>query len=66
MSDAQRIVGSAYAGAYAPREFRRLVALAEAGRLDLLSMVSRRISRQEINDAFRAMEAAEVIRSVIV
>jgi Zn-dependent alcohol dehydrogenase len=29
-------------------------------------MVSRRIKLDEINDAFRAMEAGEVIRSVIV
>jgi Zn-dependent alcohol dehydrogenase len=29
-------------------------------------MVSRRIKIDEINDAFRAMEAGEVIRSVIV
>jgi Zn-dependent alcohol dehydrogenase len=29
-------------------------------------LVSRRIKIDEINDAFRAMEAGEVIRSVIV
>jgi Zn-dependent alcohol dehydrogenase len=29
-------------------------------------MVTRRISLGEVNDAFRAMEAGEVIRSVIV
>jgi Zn-dependent alcohol dehydrogenase len=29
-------------------------------------MVSRRISLDEVNDAFRDMEAGEVIRSVIV
>jgi Zn-dependent alcohol dehydrogenase len=28
-------------------------------------MVSRRIKLDEVNDAFRAMEAGEVIRSVI-
>jgi Zn-dependent alcohol dehydrogenase len=38
-----------------------------AGRrcLDIGSMVSRHISLDEVNDAFRAMEAGEVIRSVI-
>jgi hypothetical protein len=38
----------------------------ETGRLDLNAMVSRRIKLDEINDAFRAMQAGEVIRSVIV
>ena len=40
--------------------------LVETGRLDIGSMVSRRIKLDEVNDAFRAMEAGEVIRSVIV
>jgi S-(hydroxymethyl)glutathione dehydrogenase/alcohol dehydrogenase len=66
MIDAKRILGSLYGGAFAPREFPRLVSLIETGRLDLSSMVSRRIPLQEINDAFQAMEAGEVIRSVIV
>jgi S-(hydroxymethyl)glutathione dehydrogenase/alcohol dehydrogenase len=66
MMDAKRILGSLYGGAFARREFPRLVSLVETGRLDLSSMVSRRIPLQEINDAFRAMEAGEVIRSVIV
>jgi S-(hydroxymethyl)glutathione dehydrogenase / alcohol dehydrogenase len=38
----------------------------ETGRLDLNAMVSRRVKLDEINDAFRAMQAGEVIRSVIV
>jgi Zn-dependent alcohol dehydrogenase len=38
----------------------------ETGRLDIAAMVSRRIKLDEVNDAFRAMEAGEVIRSVIV
>jgi S-(hydroxymethyl)glutathione dehydrogenase / alcohol dehydrogenase len=66
MSDAKRILGSMYGGALARREFPRLISLVETGRLDLTPMVSRRISLQEINDAFRAMDAGEVIRSVIV
>ena len=43
-----------------------LVNLVEQNKLDLGSMVSRRIKLDEINDAFRAMQAGEVIRSVIV
>ena len=42
-----------------------LVALAETGRLDLASMVSRRIALSEVNDAVAAMEAGTVVRSVI-
>lgn len=48
------------------RDFPRLVALAETGRLDLASMVTRRIALDAVNDAFRAMDAGEEIRTVIV
>ena len=48
------------------RDFPRFVQLVETGRLDIGSMVSRHIKLDEVNDAFRAMEAGEVIRSVIV
>ena len=48
------------------RDFQRYVDLVDTGRLNVADMVSRRIKLEEINDAFRAMEAGEVIRSVIV
>ena len=48
------------------RDFPRYVALAETGRLDLASLVTRRIALAEVNDAFRAMQAGEEIRTVIV
>jgi S-(hydroxymethyl)glutathione dehydrogenase/alcohol dehydrogenase len=48
------------------RDFPRLVALAENGRLDIASMITRRIDLDAINDAFRAMDAGEEIRTVIV
>jgi S-(hydroxymethyl)glutathione dehydrogenase/alcohol dehydrogenase len=48
------------------RDFPRFVELAETGRLDLGALVSRHIHLDEVDDAFRAMEAGEVIRSVIV
>jgi S-(hydroxymethyl)glutathione dehydrogenase/alcohol dehydrogenase len=64
--DAKKIVVSLYGAAQVRRDFPRLVSLIETGRLDLGAMVSRRISLDEVNDAFRAMEAGEVIRSVIV
>ena len=47
-------------------DFPRLVELAETGRLDIASMVTRQIALDELNDAFRAMEAGEEIRTVIV
>ncbi len=34
--------------------------------LDIGSMVSRKIKLEQVNEGFRAMEAGEVIRSVIV
>jgi S-(hydroxymethyl)glutathione dehydrogenase/alcohol dehydrogenase len=64
--DEKRLLGCVYGSAQVKRDFHRFIALTETGRLDLGSMVSRRISLDEINDAFRAMQAGEVIRSVIV
>jgi S-(hydroxymethyl)glutathione dehydrogenase/alcohol dehydrogenase len=64
--DAKRIHGSVYGSAQVRRDMARLIALIEAGRLDLGTMVSRRINLDEIQDAFTAMDAGEVIRSVIV
>ncbi len=63
---AKRIVGCNYGSTRPRRDFPRYVQFAETGRLDLASMVTRRISLDQVNDAFRAMEAGEVIRSVIV
>ena len=48
------------------RDFPRYVALAETGRLDIASMITRRIGLDDVNDAIRAMDAGEVIRTVIV
>ena len=57
--------GSMYGSANVRIDFDRLLRLWKAGKLDLESMISRRIQLDEINDAFRAMQAGEVIRSVI-
>ncbi|MGH9050014.1 MAG: Zn-dependent alcohol dehydrogenase [Acidimicrobiia bacterium] len=64
--DEKKLLGCVYGSSQVRRDFPRFVSLAETGRLDLGSMVSRRIKLDEVNDAFRAMEAGEVIRSVIV
>jgi S-(hydroxymethyl)glutathione dehydrogenase/alcohol dehydrogenase len=61
----KRILGCMYGSAQVRRDFPRFVSLAETGRLDLGTMVSRRVHLHEVNDAFRAMEKGEVIRSVI-
>ena len=47
------------------RDLPRFVDLIETDRLDISSMVSKTIKLEGVNDAFRAMEAGEVIRSVI-
>jgi S-(hydroxymethyl)glutathione dehydrogenase/alcohol dehydrogenase len=62
----KKLLGCIYGSAAVRRDFPRFIALTETGRLDLGSMVSRRIKLDEVNDAFRAMQAGEVIRSVIV
>jgi len=62
----KRLLGCVYGSAQVRRDFPRFVQLVETGRLDIGSMVSRRIKLDEVNDAFTAMKAGEVIRSVIV
>jgi S-(hydroxymethyl)glutathione dehydrogenase / alcohol dehydrogenase len=64
--DEKKMLGCLYGSAQVRRDFPKLVSLVETGRLDIGSMVSRRIKLDEVNDAFRAMEAGEVIRSVII
>jgi S-(hydroxymethyl)glutathione dehydrogenase/alcohol dehydrogenase len=66
MVDAKRIQGSVYGATDPARDFPRMVALQQAGQLDLERLVTRRIALDEVNDAFRAMTAGEVARSVIV
>ena len=63
--DQKTIKGSKYGSAQVRRDFPRFVELIETGRLDTSSMVSKKIKLDDVNDAFRAMEAGEVIRSVI-
>ncbi len=61
----KRLLGCVYGSAQVRADFQRLVDLVETGRLDLGSMVTARIGLDDVNDAFRAMQAGEVIRSVI-
>jgi S-(hydroxymethyl)glutathione dehydrogenase/alcohol dehydrogenase len=64
--DAKEIRVSNMGSSQIRHEFPRLVSLVESGRLDLASMVSRRIRLDDVNDALREMERGEIIRSVIV
>lgn len=57
--------GSLYGSSNVRTFMPELLALWKAGKLDLESMITRRIKLAEVNDAFRAMQAGEVIRSVI-
>lgn len=61
----KKLLGCVYGSAQVRWDFPRFIGLVETGRLDLGTMVSRRIALDEVNEAFRAMEAGEVIRSVI-
>jgi S-(hydroxymethyl)glutathione dehydrogenase/alcohol dehydrogenase len=57
--------GSYYGTANIRRDFPRLLKLWRAGQLDLEGMITRRLTLDDINDAFVAMQAGDVIRQVI-
>ena len=62
----KRLAGSVVGGAQILRDFPRFVHLAESGKLDLGSLVSKRITLDEINDGIASLERAEGVRTVIV
>ena len=62
----KRLAGSKVGGAQILRDIPRFVRLAESGQLDLGSLVSRRISLDEVNDGIEALDQAEGVRTVIV
>jgi S-(hydroxymethyl)glutathione dehydrogenase/alcohol dehydrogenase len=62
----KRLIGSLYGSVQIREHFPLLVEFAERGKLDIASMISRRISLDDVNEAFAAMEAGEVVRSVII
>ena len=65
MVDAKRLQGCIYGATDPQRDFPKMVELAKAGALDLERLVTRRIGLEEVNEAFDAMKAGEVARSVI-
>jgi S-(hydroxymethyl)glutathione dehydrogenase/alcohol dehydrogenase len=66
MVGAKTLRGCVYGSTDPARDFPEIVRLQQAGRLDLDALVTRRIGLDELNDAFRAMQAGEVARSIIV
>jgi S-(hydroxymethyl)glutathione dehydrogenase/alcohol dehydrogenase len=62
----KRLVGSKVGDAQILRDFPRFVRLAEAGMLDLGSLVSRRIKLDEVNDGITSLHRADGVRTVIV
>jgi S-(hydroxymethyl)glutathione dehydrogenase/alcohol dehydrogenase len=62
----KRLAGSVLGGSQILRDMPRFIRLAESGQLRLESMVSRRISLDEINLGVELLERAEGIRTVIV
>jgi S-(hydroxymethyl)glutathione dehydrogenase / alcohol dehydrogenase len=61
----RRIAGASFGGAKGRDRVPELVDSYMAGDLDLESLVTRRVSLDEVNDAFEAMERQEGIRTVI-
>ena len=62
----KRLAGSVVGGAQILRDFPRFVQLAEAGKLDLRSMISHRIKLDEINHGIDLLTRAEGVRTVVV
>jgi S-(hydroxymethyl)glutathione dehydrogenase/alcohol dehydrogenase len=57
--------GTYYGSANIRRDFPKLLDLWRSGQLDLEGMITRRLTIDQINDAFTAMQSGEVIRQVI-
>ncbi|WP_426574467.1 Zn-dependent alcohol dehydrogenase [Aquihabitans sp. McL0605] len=62
----KRIQGSVVGGAQILRDIPRFIRLAESGRLDLESMVSRRIGLAQINEGIDLLRQADGVRTVVV
>jgi S-(hydroxymethyl)glutathione dehydrogenase/alcohol dehydrogenase len=61
----KNLKGTYYGSANIRRDFPRLLDLWRNGRLNLDGMITRRLSIDDVNDAFDAMSSGEVIRQVI-
>ncbi|MFD0682957.1 alcohol dehydrogenase catalytic domain-containing protein [Actinomadura fibrosa] len=63
--DGKSLKASLYGGCDLKRDIPLFVDLWRAGRLDIDSLISRRIRFEELNDAVRALEGGDVIRQVV-
>ena len=61
----KRFAGSVVGGAQILRDFPRFIHLAESGRLDLGSMVSHRLSLDDINEGIDLLTKADGVRTVV-
>jgi len=62
----RRVQGGSFGGARGRTDVPRLVEMSLAGKIDLGSFISHRLSLDQVNDGFELMEAQDGIRSVIV
>jgi S-(hydroxymethyl)glutathione dehydrogenase/alcohol dehydrogenase len=65
MRQAKSLVGCAYGSARPQVDFPRIVDLYMEGKVKIDDLITRRYPLDEINEAFRAMEASEVARSIL-
>jgi S-(hydroxymethyl)glutathione dehydrogenase/alcohol dehydrogenase len=65
-SSEQRILGCMYGSCNPPVDFPRILGLHRRGRLDLDSVVSRRIPLEQVNEAFATMAGGEGVRTVVI
>jgi S-(hydroxymethyl)glutathione dehydrogenase / alcohol dehydrogenase len=63
--DEKTLRGTYYGSANIRRDFPRLLALWRSGQLDLEGMITRRLTLDDVNDAFDALSSGDVIRQVI-
>ncbi|MGH2938185.1 MAG: Zn-dependent alcohol dehydrogenase [Solirubrobacterales bacterium] len=61
-----RVLGCNYGSCNPAIDFPRILALYRRGRVDLDSMITRRISLEQVNEAFEEMAAGQGIRSVVI
>lgn len=65
MRNAKSLVGCNYGSTRPQVDFPKLVDLYMEGRIKLDELITRRFALDEINEAFRAMEAGEVARGIL-
>jgi S-(hydroxymethyl)glutathione dehydrogenase/alcohol dehydrogenase len=61
----KKLMGSFYGGTDVPRQLETLIALWRAGRLDLESMITSRLSLDDINKGFDVMRTGDALRTVV-